>query len=178
MKSMLILVGALLLFGCAGNEEKKEAAKLPDAKADVDALNKVREDFIAAFNAGDAAKIGELYAEDAVVMPGDGGPTVKGRAAIVERNKRLFDHATAKITITPSHNAVSGDLGYDEGTYTMETTPKAKGSKPTTEQGRYVVVLHRQADGWKLVADIDNVVKPPAHPPAAAAAKKTTAKKK
>lgn len=167
---MLILVATLMLTSCGATDEKKETTKAPDAKADVDALNKLRDDFTAAFNAGDAAKIGEQYAEDAVQMPGDGSPTLKGRAAIVERNKAFFEQFTAKITITPSRNVVSGDLSYDEGTYTMEATPKAKGSKPTTEQGRYVVVLHRQADGWKVVEDIDNVIKPPA--PAAAAGKK------
>jgi uncharacterized protein (TIGR02246 family) len=160
MKPILILVAALMLSGCVASSEKKETTNVPDAKADVDALNKLRNDFIAAFNAADAAKIGELYAEDAVVMPGDGSPTVKGRAAIVERNKALFDQVTAKITIIPSRNEVSGNLGYDEGTYTMEATPKAKGSKPITETGRYIVVLRRQADGWKVIEDIDNVSKP------------------
>ena len=162
MKRILILIAALMLTGCVASEEKKEATKVPDAHADMEAPNKVRSDFIAAFNANDATKIGELYAEDAVAMPGDGSPTVKGRAAIVERNKALFDAFTAKITITPSRNSVSGDLGYDEGTYTMEATPKAKGSKPVTEEGRYIVVLHREADGWKVVEDIDNTIKPPA----------------
>jgi uncharacterized protein (TIGR02246 family) len=164
MKSILILVAALLLAGCGGaaSEEKKEATKAPDAKADMDALNKLRDDFLTAFNSGDAAKVGDLYAEDAVQMPGDGSPTVKGRAAIVERNKGFFEQFTAKITLTPSRNAVSGDLGYDEGTYTMEATPKAKGGKPMTEEGRYVVVLQRKAGVWKVVEDIDNAIKPPA----------------
>jgi len=30
-----------------------------------------------------------------------------------------------------------------------------------TEEGRYVVVLHREASGWKVVEDIDNAIKPP-----------------
>jgi uncharacterized protein (TIGR02246 family) len=160
MKSILVLLVALMLGGCVASEEKKETPNVPDAKADLDALNKLRDDFIAAFNAGDSAKIGELYAEDAVAMPGDGSPTLKGRAAIVERNKALFDQATAKITITPSRNVVSGDLGYDEGTYTMEMTPKAKGSKAVREEGRYVVVLQRRPEGWKVIEDIDNAIKP------------------
>jgi len=169
MKLILSLTAALLLAGCVtATEEKKEAATITDAKADMDAINKIREDFISAFNAGDAAKIGDLYADDAVQMPGDGSPTLKGRAAIIERNKGFFEAFTVKMTITPSRNAVSGDLAYDEGTYAIERTPKKAGSKPMSEEGRYVIVLRREAGGWKVIEDIDNAIKPPA----AAGAKK------
>jgi uncharacterized protein (TIGR02246 family) len=167
MKSLLILLSALVLAGCASETSKQaEATKAPDTKADMDALNKVRDDFIAAFNAGDAAKVGDLYVDDAVAMPGDGSPTVQGRAAIIERNKGLFEAFNAKITITPIRNHVSGDLAYDQGTFKMELTPKAKGGKPVTEEGRYLVVLRREASGWKVIEDIDNSIKPPAAPAA------------
>lgn len=171
MKSMLILIAALLLSGCAPTEEKTAATKASDAQAaaiaDKAAVDKIREEFLTAFNAGDAAKVGDLYAEDAVQMPGDGSPTLNGRAAIVARNKGLFEQFTAKIAIRPSRTQVSGDLAYDEGTYTFEATPKKAGSKPMpAEEGRYVIVLHREPGGWKVIEDIDNVSKPVA-PPAA-----------
>ena len=159
MKLLLILVTALMLASCAAAEEKTVETKTIDTKADVDALNKLRDDFIAAFNAGDAAKIGELYSEDATAMPGDGSAKVQGRAAIIERNKALFEQFSAKMTLTPVRNAVSGDLGYDQGTYRLELTPKKTGAKPVAEEGRYVVVLRREADGWKVIEDIDNSVK-------------------
>jgi uncharacterized protein (TIGR02246 family) len=167
MKSILILVLALVLAGCAAaTEEKAVETKATDTKADMDALNKVRDDFIAAFNAGDAAKVGDMYVEDAVAMPGDGSPTVQGRAAIIERNKGLFAANSAKITLTPGRTEVSGDLAYDQGTYKMEVTPKAAGGKTVTEEGRYLVVLRREASGWKVIEDIDNSIKPPAPAPA------------
>ena len=162
MKRILILTAALLLAGCSAPTEEKKETKVADAKADMDALNKLRDDFLAAFNAGDAAKIGDLYADDAVQMPGDGSPTVKGRAAIVERNKGFFEAFTVKMTITPSRNSISGDLAYDEGTYALELTPKKAGSKPMSEEGRYIVVLRRDGSGWKVIEDIDNAIKPPA----------------
>lgn len=166
MKPMLILIAALLLCGCAPTEDKQVATKAPDTKADVDAVNKVRDDFLAAFNAGDATRFADLYADDAVQMPGDGSPTIKGRSAIVERNKGLFDQFNARITITPSRNQISGDLAYDEGTYTLEITPKKAGSKPMSEEGRYLIVLRREAGGWKVIEDIDNVIKAASPPPA------------
>jgi ketosteroid isomerase-like protein len=115
MKRILILIAALMLTGCVASEEKKEATKLPDAHADMERVNKLRSDFIAAFNANDATKIGELYAEDAVAMPGDGSPTVKGRAAIVERNKALFDAVTCKDHDHALPQFRRGDLGLRRG---------------------------------------------------------------
>ncbi len=48
--------------------------------------------------------------------------------------------------------ARSGDLAYETGTYTM-TLSDAK-TKPSTDQGHYVVVWQKQADGtWKVVLD-------------------------
>jgi uncharacterized protein (TIGR02246 family) len=165
MKRMLYLVLLLALGGCAAVQDKQEAPKTADPQADKAAIDKVRDNFMAAFNAGDAAKIGEQYAENAMAMGGD-RPTLQGRAAIVESNKAMFDQFTAKITITPTQTKTSGDLAFDQGTYTMELTPKAKGGKPTKEEGRYVVVLQREGEAWKVVADIDNKNPPPPPPTA------------
>ena len=156
MKWMLILVLSLAFAGCvAATEEKVDAPKAGDPQADKAAIDKVREDFMAAFNAGDAVKVGELYTENAIAMGLD-RPTLQGRTTITESNRMFFDQFTAKITITPTQTKTSGDLAYDQGTYTMELTPKAKGGKPVKEEGRYVVVLQREGDSWKVVADMDN----------------------
>jgi len=169
MKSILALLVALTLAGCSAPAEKAEPEKAADPQADKAGVDKLRDDFSAAFNAGDADKIGELYADNAIAMGGD-RPTLQGRTAIVESNKQLFSQFSAKITITPVVTKTSGDLAYDQGTYTMELTPKAAGGKPAKEDGRYVVVLQREGSGWKVVADIDNKNPPPA--PATAAGKK------
>lgn len=161
MKRILILVLTLALAGCSAPAEKAEPEKTADPQADKAAVDKLRDDFMAAFNAGDADKIGELYSEDAVAMGGD-RPTLQGRAAIVENNKQMFTQFSTKIAITPLQTKTSGDLAYDQGTYTMEMTPKAPGGKPAMEEGRYVVVLHREGTVWKVIADIDNKNPPPA----------------
>jgi uncharacterized protein (TIGR02246 family) len=157
---MLILVAALALSACNATDQ----AKPTDSQADKDAINKVRDEFIAAFNANDAAKVGDLYAENAVVMD-EGQPSVEGRAAIVEHNKMFFDANMGKITLAPRATNVSGDLAVDTGTYTMEITPKA-GGQPITAEGRYLVALQRTANGWKVIEDIGNSVAPPPPPPA------------
>jgi hypothetical protein len=60
------------------------------------------------------------------------------------------------------------------GTYTM-STKQSLNSAPVTEQGKYVEVWKKQADGkWKVVADIFNTDAPASAPaPAPTPAKKT-----
>ena len=166
MRLMVTLIAVLLLTACAPAEQPKTA----DPEADKAAINKVREDFMAAFNANDAAKVGDIYAETAVMMDA-GQPTIQGRAAIVEHNKMFFDMNMVKISLTPRATMTSGDLAFDEGTYMIEITPKAGGQAATAE-GRYLVVLQRGADGWKVIEDIGNSAAPPPPPPAPAKGKK------
>jgi uncharacterized protein (TIGR02246 family) len=157
MKQILILVATLSLFACS-NAPVVEPVKEPDQQADKEAINKLRDDFAAALNASDAAKIGELYAETAVVLS-QGQHTLQGRAAIVDFKKKLFAQTTVKVTINSRAMNISGDLAFDEGTYTVEATPKnPANAKPVTQEVRYLVVLLRGMDGaWKIIEDIDNV---------------------
>jgi ketosteroid isomerase-like protein len=81
-------------------------------------------------------------------------------------NKTVFDQFNGKITLNPQNTKVSGDLAFDEGTFTTVMTPKA-GGLPITDEGRYVVILQRETDGWKVIEDIGNVSKvaPAPEPP-------------
>lgn len=168
MKRILIPALALVLAGCSTPAEQPKAGA--DAAADAAAINTVREDFLAAFNANDAVKVGAVYSENAVVM-NPGQPTAQGRSAIVDSNKAMFDQFSAKITLAPLHTTVSGDLAFDEGTYTMELMPKDGKGKPTKEDGRYLVVLQRGAEGWKVIEDIGNNSNPATPAPAPAKGK-------
>jgi uncharacterized protein (TIGR02246 family) len=163
MKRILVLAVTLLLSGC-NTPQTPEPVKAADPQADKAAIDKVRDDFAAAFNAGDAAKVASLYSENAVVMGGS-SPTAQGKAAIEANNKAFFDQFTAKITIAPGVTKTSGDLAYDQGTYTMELTPKTGGGKPMMDEGRYLIVLEREGEAWKVVADMDNKIPPPPPPP-------------
>jgi uncharacterized protein (TIGR02246 family) len=167
---------AVALTGCTPPEPKKEAPLVDPssaAAADPTVIDKTRSEFIAAFNAADVTKLVEVYAPDAVLMPSH-QPVISGRAAIEDYDKKFFETYTAKLTIMPVETKVFGDRGLDRGTYTIELTPKAGG--PTVkDEGKYLVLLQRQADGsWKLTHDIDNTNMPAPPPPAA----KTETKKK
>ena len=158
MNSVRVLLTALLtcvLVACTPASQNTGST----SSGDSDAVNNVRNEFISAFNSGDAAKVASLYATDAVVMPTH-QPVITGRDAIQNYNKTFFETFTATINISPIETKVFGDRALDRGTYTMQLTPKAGGS-PIMDEGKYLVLLQRQADGsWKLTHDIDNTNMP------------------
>jgi uncharacterized protein (TIGR02246 family) len=126
-----------------------------DTTADVNAVNTVRTSWAEAFNAGDANRLGGLYASDAVVMP-ENAPAVSGRDAIVKLWGDMMAANATHVELTADETHVSGDWAFDRGQFTMTMTPKTEGAMPMTEKGKYLVVLHREADGWKIAREIGN----------------------
>jgi uncharacterized protein (TIGR02246 family) len=155
----LPLIIVLLLSSCASDTEAKKSG--PDPDADRAALNKLREDFIAAFNNGDTIGIASTYSENAVLMPQNQEP-VMGRTAIETYYKGLHDQVNARISLTSQELTMIGeDSALDRGTYVMSIAPKAAGSTPLEDAGKYLVILQRQPDGaWKVTRDIDNSSRP------------------
>ncbi len=150
------------------------AAPKHDMAADVAAIGKVRDAYGAAFKAGDAAALAALYTSDASSMT-NGQPTAQGTAAIQAAIAGMSGMASSQeLTITAEKTDVSGDLAYDRGTFKQTMTLKT-GGEPVTQEGRYIVVLKRQADGsWKIAEEINNL---PTAPMPAAAPGKTPAGK-
>ena len=173
MNKILLFTAALALFGCSKAQPKT------DPKADKEAVEKIRDTFTEAFNANDPVKVASIYSENAVVM-NNGQPTTQGRAAIAESNKKVFDQFKGRITLRPQNTKVSGDLAFDEGTFATVMTPRAGVGASITDEGRYIVILQREADGWKVIEDIGNISKivpsTPEPPKKPAAAKKAPAK--
>jgi ketosteroid isomerase-like protein len=70
------------------------------------------------------------------------------------------------IELTTTRVEGRGDLAYAVGTYRSTLTPKKAGAKPLpSEEGKYIEVLRKQADGsWKIIYDIWSPDAPPANP--------------
>jgi uncharacterized protein (TIGR02246 family) len=121
-------------------------------------LKKVLEDFDAAYNAafnrGDAAGCAALFTEDVAMLP-PGQPMTRGKRAFEELYRSRMDNTSGG---THSNQlveyGVEGDLAYQVGTYAIT------GTDPP-EQGKFVNILRRQADGtWKVAVSIFNSDKP------------------
>jgi uncharacterized protein (TIGR02246 family) len=151
-----------VLSACAPSEPAPAAT---DTTADLAAIARTRSGFQEAMNAGDVAKIGALYTADAIDMPAN-EPTAKGNAAIVAATEARFKvMKPASVSVTAVDTHIMGDMAVEHGTYHMALTPAA-GGNTTMVDGRYIVVLHRQADGsWKVSLSMDNTPAPMAMPP-------------
>jgi uncharacterized protein (TIGR02246 family) len=125
------------------------------------ALVKRSGEMTTAFNARDAAKIGVLYTDDAVLMPPN-MPLVKGRAAIEAWFKAGFDQGFSNLRLSPFRTDVSGDLAYVAGTYVIAA--KSPAGAASEDRGKYVEVWKRSAGQWRMVTDIFNSDLPPAPP--------------
>lgn len=120
------------------------------------AIAKVADAYMEAVNARDAARVAELYTEDAVEMPPHQKP-VKGRAAIRNHYQQQFKGETAEFSdlkLQRMESRITGEIAYDTGQYSQRITPKA--GKPVQDTGNYIVILHRTGGQWRVAYAIYN----------------------
>jgi ketosteroid isomerase-like protein len=106
-----------------------------------------------------------FYSDDAVVMPGD-APVANTKQTIREAwAAMLAPNASVSWQVSQAEVAQSGDVGYARGVYQL-VIRNADG-KAATEQGKFLEVWKKQADGkWKCTVDSFSADAPPAlHPP-------------
>jgi uncharacterized protein (TIGR02246 family) len=149
MKTALPFVLAIALASCSGS-----AGSAREASVTMLELGQMNRDFVAALNAGDAAKAAALYAEDAVVIP-PGEAMVRGRANIEAYWKSAIEAGAGNATVETIDAQSSGSLGYEIGSFTL--TSKGPDGKPVKESGRYIELLKKGPDGrWYSTAGIWN----------------------
>lgn len=123
------------------------------------ALTKLAQEFAAAFNAGDSAKVGSFYTDDATLMPPN-EPAITGRQNIAAWFKGGIDEGFTDFRLTPTESSTAGAQAFEAGTYSL-TMKSGTGGAPTTDKGKYVVVYKRIGAEWKLAYDIFNSDLPP-----------------
>ena len=156
----LICVG---LSACQRTSARGEKTAPPDRAP----INALREQFVAAFNAGDAEAVASIYTDDAILMlPYQ--PAYEGKQAIQAAFQSLFQNnmeSTLKLTMTPQEIEIAGDWAYERGTSSMTATPKAGGT-PIEDSRKYLVIFKRLPGGiWKAHRDTDSSNCPLPQPP-------------
>lgn len=114
----------------------------------------------AAYNAGDAARLAQLYSEDAVVKFPD--RPARGRTAIEASFKKGFKSADIQTKGAIDVVRVMNDLAIFWGHDEFTSTPKG-GGKSTTGRSNWLSVHEKQPDGsWLIIRDTYNIAEPEA----------------
>ncbi len=151
------IIAVLVLLGCGG------AAPSPavDVEADRAAIRAEIASAIAAHNAADAEAWATVSDESIIIMV-DGGPSVQGRAAILEwirafyAANRISDMSGEAVEIE-----IAGDWAYSRNHFTATLTPTA-GGEPGRLDAKEITIWRRQPDGgWKAARSIFNSNLPP-----------------
>jgi uncharacterized protein (TIGR02246 family) len=143
--------------------------------ADVAAVRSVEAAWVKDIATKDVDKYVSYYSDDAsVLLPNQ--MMIAGKDNIKAALKPMLADPNFALTFqsTRGEASKSGDFVYVIGTYSM-TTSSPRDQKPVTDQGKYLTVFKKQADGsWKAVADMVNsdLPAPSEHPQAAPQPKK------
>jgi ketosteroid isomerase-like protein len=106
------------------------------------------------------------FISDSASFYSQGGRINRGRQAVGEDWKALFDPAGPSLTWRPTDADVSssGDLGYTRGVWKV-VLDAPEGHREAT--GKYVTIWRKEPDGkWRVVVDIGNPDQPPDAAPA------------
>jgi ketosteroid isomerase-like protein len=171
-------LGLLALAAC----QPSGKPQLPTA-ADTAAIEKIRTDYVAAWNAGKVDDVLRLYAGDAQLLPADQPPLSGSNALRTYFNTELGTPTRPTLAVPPGTLLGRQDLVVYVGSDTLTILAPAPAAQParrgravappagpTVLPGKYIVVLMKQADGgWKIThhAEMPNAPMPMPPKPAA-----------
>jgi uncharacterized protein (TIGR02246 family) len=144
--SRIVSLTALLVAGLV-------LASQPALAQSKAAIQKLEDEWGAAFNKGDAAAVAAMYASDAYVLPA-GAPMVKGadiQGFWTQAMQQLADVKCTTLDVRPLGRNAAREIG--------TCTFKTKGASPQDGALKYAVVWQRENGQWKLGVDIWNMDK-------------------
>jgi uncharacterized protein (TIGR02246 family) len=124
---------------------------VPSFAQDKVTIDKLNESFMAAFQKGDMAAIGQMYVDDAYLLPA-GAEMVKGRVAIQGFWTRAAEGISEFKLMSVDVKPLGSDAAREIGTFMLKT----KGPQPDEVRGKYVVIWQKVGGDWKLATDIWN----------------------
>jgi uncharacterized protein (TIGR02246 family) len=134
------------------------AAPSAQAQAQKEMVDKLRSDYVAAFNAGDAAKVASFYTEDAVVMP-PMTERIEGRKAIEQSLQMQIKEGYGNLSLRPTETQAIGDAFFETGTYTQTLPGPNKQTMSAT--GNYLFLMRPSRDGkLQIIRTIANKSEP------------------
>jgi ketosteroid isomerase-like protein len=102
------------------------------------------------FNRGDIAGFVRAYADDVWVFPPNEQP-FQGPSAALDYFKRSYDRGFRNFQITTTGLDRQGSMAYETGIYNGEFPTPGQAGAVSRDNGKYVAVWKRNADGeWRM----------------------------
>lgn len=153
------LCAAILLSACVS----RTAGPQVDVAAEEQAIRDRSMAWLQAAKAKDHAAEAAFFADDGMMFrendPPQTGPAAVQQAFAAEAAED--PNGTVEWTTDAVHVAASGDLGYELGTYTSNSTGP---NGPVTDTGKFVTVWKKVNGEWKVAADMSLSTVPEAPP--------------
>jgi ketosteroid isomerase-like protein len=162
IRLVVALVGLAINFAVPAFAQQKDATD-PQIAEQLSAISEETND---AFNKGDAAALGELYTEDAVLVTNTG--PIYGREVIEKHYAELFqtlhfsNHLDKRDQYSPHIIGTAGNEAWSNGEWT-QTLQSQKG--PIQLKGYWSEIYVREGDTWKKRLDVWNITSAPAATP-------------
>jgi uncharacterized protein (TIGR02246 family) len=115
--------------------------------ADRAAVENVVQEFTAAYNAQDAAKVASLFTSGAALMPPNAS-TLRGTDYIQRYFAGRFEQGATDLFVEPTDIAGSGVLAYIAGSYGLKLAPE--GGREQRDRGKFVWILRGYRGTWLL----------------------------
>lgn len=121
-------------------------------------LDRLRQEFAAAENAGDADAMYRYLADDIVVMAPN-LPPMRGSEVSPASLRKFFEVFDMDVQYRSEEVVIAGDWAFDRGTGRETLTPK-NGGAPVGGEAKYLWVYRRIAGQWKQARVIWNSSEP------------------
>lgn len=156
MRFLLLLLSVLVLTFVAFSPTL--AVEKDQEEADIQAINRIYEQWDEAENAGDANALVFLVTDDVIWMEPN-NPVIVGKEALRELLESSYEtHSMKDMKTVVEEIRLAGDWAYVRSSYCTFRIPK-DGSDTVNRIGRIVDICERQEDGsWKIARDIFNFI--------------------
>jgi uncharacterized protein (TIGR02246 family) len=147
MRRLLTLAVALALAAAPG---ARADGKSGLSKADQKAVQKLEDNYVRAYNRGDAKALAAVFTKDATIL-NSAGDVLKGRAAIEKGLTRAFAGPSKGAKLV---NAPLGTRAVAPGVVVTHGTARTTGGGGSQEEHTfaYTKVLVRQGKQWRVAA--------------------------
>jgi uncharacterized protein (TIGR02246 family) len=136
---------------------KKTKGESPsgDVRTAIDELFQV---YVQGLRQGDVTSVVALYTDNAIQLPPT-GTVIRGRPQIQESSNGAVQQGFENAILTEREVSASGDVAYECGSYTA--IYHLAEHEPREVMGKYLIVLKRTADGWRIDREIWNTLPVP-----------------